>query len=671
MKNVLLTKKLVVLFALVILPIISFSQSQNNNGHGNGNGNGNGKGNANGQDKWDTWSLDGNEVKSNDVLGTTNNQPLRIVTKDSVRMEIKANGDVQMNKNAAINGKLDVGIINGNSLSLNTGNTPRFLINPAGDALFYRNATISGILNVNAINSNGDLLFKTNNLPRFSIFSNGNVQAENNMIVNGNLRIKGLSGDENFVFADKDGNLIKKSISDTLIMNNIRIKDAIMDNAIIKNTLQIGTHTLHVGGLPAQALLTISTDDGENLLIQSTIGATNTNTAINANNTGTVGIGMIPLNNPADKLQVKGTVRASAFSLSDGSIIAPWLIDRTTGNVKYKNPDQFLPANVGIGLDIPLERLHINDGRIRVDGNGITTLLSSNELIFNNDKSFIRNNYANGGYFAITGQNQNELVRIGTGGDFTICGDFSMYSYDNKKLFSMYSDGGGIVIGSNEGHTSFEGMNVGYNNISSGPIDIKYGARQEKWTSDQWPTRITSPNASAWVCSTPNGIGKYMGIGMAYNGWFFISSSSISGAATPAAPEYPFSVSTTGDVHIAGNVGIGTCPQSGYVLSVNGPIVATAIDVKLFTACDYVFKPNYKLRSLNEVESYIKENSHLPEVPSAAEMDSNGVNLANMNSILLKKVEELTLYLIDQNKKIEEQQKELISLKKQMEESMK
>ena len=62
---------------------------------------------------------------------------------------------------------------------------------------------------------------------------------------------------------------------------------------------------------------------------------------------------------------------------------------------------------------------------------------------------------------------------------------------------------------------------------------------------------------------------------------------------------------------------------------------------------------DYNLRSINEVESFIKENNHLPEVPSAAAMKQNGVDLSEMNMTLLKKVEELTLYMIAQNKKIE------------------
>jgi hypothetical protein len=69
---------------------------------------------------------------------------------------------------------------------------------------------------------------------------------------------------------------------------------------------------------------------------------------------------------------------------------------------------------------------------------------------------------------------------------------------------------------------------------------------------------------------------------------------------------------------------------------------------------DYVFDPSYKLPTLEETEKYVKENHHLPEVPSAAEIEKEGMSLNGMNVILLKKVEELTLHLIEMKKEIEE-----------------
>jgi len=104
-----------------------------------------------------------------------------------------------------------------------------------------------------------------------------------------------------------------------------------------------------------------------------------------------------------------------------------------------------------------------------------------------------------------------------------------------------------------------------------------------------------------------------------------------------------------------GGVGIGTTYiPSAYKLAVNGDIIATGVTVMLKANWpDYVFKNEYKLRPLQDVETYIKANSHLPEVPSEAEVKETGINVSEMNATLLKKVEELTLYMIQQQKEIE------------------
>jgi hypothetical protein len=102
-----------------------------------------------------------------------------------------------------------------------------------------------------------------------------------------------------------------------------------------------------------------------------------------------------------------------------------------------------------------------------------------------------------------------------------------------------------------------------------------------------------------------------------------------------------------------GNVGIGTTDPGSFKLAVNGKTWSTEVQVAVNRPPDYVFEPTYDLKPLAEIETYIKENKHLPEVPSAKEMEKNGVQLGEMNMLLLKKIEELTLYILDQNKELE------------------
>ena len=116
----------------------------------------------------------------------------------------------------------------------------------------------------------------------------------------------------------------------------------------------------------------------------------------------------------------------------------------------------------------------------------------------------------------------------------------------------------------------------------------------------------------------------------------------------------------------AGNVGIGT-ENPDAKLAVNGTIHSKEVKVDLnVPAPDYVFDNDYKLRSLQEVENYVNQNSHLPEIPSAKEFEKNGIQLAEMNMALLKKVEELTLYAIEQNKRLDVIEKENKDLKKEI-----
>jgi trimeric autotransporter adhesin len=84
------------------------------------------------------------------------------------------------------------------------------------------------------------------------------------------------------------------------------------------------------------------------------------------------------------------------------------------------------------------------------------------------------------------------------------------------------------------------------------------------------------------------------------------------------------------------------------------------------TWADYVFNEDYKLMSLLEVESFIKLNKHLPEIPSADEVKENGHKLGEMDVLLLKKVEELTLYLIDLKREVDSLKEENKFLKKEL-----
>jgi hypothetical protein len=112
-----------------------------------------------------------------------------------------------------------------------------------------------------------------------------------------------------------------------------------------------------------------------------------------------------------------------------------------------------------------------------------------------------------------------------------------------------------------------------------------------------------------------------------------------------------------------GQVSIGTADPKNYKLAVNGDAIFTRIKVKQYSMWpDYVFSNKYRLPPLQYVEAYLKKYQHLPGVPTAKEVEREGVDLGDNQTVLLRKIEELTLYIIELNKKIELQSKKIEEL---------
>ena len=119
-----------------------------------------------------------------------------------------------------------------------------------------------------------------------------------------------------------------------------------------------------------------------------------------------------------------------------------------------------------------------------------------------------------------------------------------------------------------------------------------------------------------------------------------------------------------------GKVGIGTYELPGnYKLYVAGNILTEGVKVKLKSQwSDFVFKNDYNLRTLEEIENYIIENERLPDIPSESEVVENGINLGEMDAKLLQKIEELTLYMIEINKEVKTLKQENSDLKEEIKE---
>jgi hypothetical protein len=134
-----------------------------------------------------------------------------------------------------------------------------------------------------------------------------------------------------------------------------------------------------------------------------------------------------------------------------------------------------------------------------------------------------------------------------------------------------------------------------------------------------------------------------------------------------------FSVTGRGHVNIADDRNLATktfsisdinSQEDVFKVLSNGVVYATKVVVQETPFLDYVFKKDYNLLSLTELEAYIETNKHLPNMPTAKEVENNGADLGEINRVLVEKIEELTLYTIQQQKAIDKLIEKVENLKK-------
>ena len=193
--------------------------------------------------------------------------------------------------------------------------------------------------------------------------------------------------------------------------------------------------------------------------------------------------------------------------------------------------------------------------------------------------------------------------------------------------FGSYNEGGYRGIFGWGNGTDYTGGVIGVYGYCTGTAGSRYGVYGYSYN----PGGTTS-------------IGVYGSGGGATNNWgsYFIGSNYMSG-----------------DLRIAT-----TTAATGYALSINGKVACEEVLVQDMASWpDYVFKSDYNLMNLETLEQSIQENGHLPGLPSAAEIETNGLHLGNMQKQVVEKVEELTLYTIQQGKMLQELKKEIDALK--------
>ncbi|MBC8755164.1 hypothetical protein H2O64_10805 [Kordia sp. YSTF-M3] len=234
----------------------------------------------------------------------------------------------------------------------------------------------------------------------------------------------------------------------------------------------------------------------------------------------------------------------------------------------------------------------------------------------------------------------------------TFTGNASGYNHvtGNNNTFFGYRSGYSNVSGTGN---IFLGMNAGYSELGSNKLYIDNSNTSNPLIHGDFSTNYLKINGDEHVTQKLSVFQDFV-VGSTTVG------SDVLNAFFHVKPQQGYI-----------NIGTPYAPtiyiNQNYKLFVNGGILAKEVRVRTDWA-DYVFEKEYELKPLSEVESYINENGHLPNVPSAKTVETEGLNLGDITKIQQEKIEELTLYIIEQNKNIEDQQRILESQQEQLNE---
>jgi len=366
-----------------------------------------------------------------------------------------------------------------------------------------------------------------------------------------------------------------------------------------------------------------------------------TTQAIYYNNSGNVGIGTT---SPSTLLHVKNET-GWAYSLIEGGAAnsaaileltnptITWQIQTSTNDEfvirdKTNNAKRLLidtEGHIGIGTASPLSKFHVYKSGANISYSPYDAVIGIFEKSGNATVSIITDDASKSSlYFGRASHQQTGRIQVDHAAETIAIG-----INGNDKL--MIDKDGKIGIGT---ASPEELLTIANGNIK---VDNTYGLIFEK-------TGATNDNTKIWRRS-----GNSLAIQYVDHSLRFDALGDKPVLFKNSLDETTATIHPAGNSYVKGGFSVGTSTlPSGYILAVDGKAIIEEVQVEMSgTWPDYVFSENYELTPLSEIKSYVAKNHHLPDVPSADQVAQDGINLGEMNAVLLKKIEELTLHLID------------------------
>ena len=362
------------------------------------------------------------------------------------------------------------------------------------------------------------------------------------------------------------------------------------------------------------------------------IGSTSPSAKLHIVDTGNSGVTTLQLNNRV-KFRGDGVINWGASA--DYGILS-WDTGKTVvGGQSGKDLSLLAGAsekmiiktngNVSIGSTSPSAKLHIVDA----GNSGVTTLQLNNRVKFRGDGVI---NWGASADYGILSWDTGKTVVGGQSGK-----DLSLLAGASEKM--IIKTNGNVSIGSTNPSAKLHIVDAG----NSGVTTLQLNNR----------VKFRGDGVINWGASADYGILSWDTGKTVVGGQSGKDLSLLAGASEKMI------------VKTNGNVGIGTTTPNSK-LSVAGEIHSKEVKVSVNVGADFVFEDDYKLPSLEFVEKYVRKNNHLPEIASAKDMKENGIHLSEMSIKLLQKIEELTLYAIQQENKFKKQEKTNKELQEQL-----